>query len=74
MATIYTLKLSATDMFQIIDALKARADSYQQTARYLSGECDVNDKIMIEECNDSFEAQEIVRHFHDITKTIKKQI
>lgn len=74
MATIYNLKLSSVDVFQIIDALNSRADSYQKTACYLSGENEVNENIMIEECNGPFEAQEIARHFQDVIKTIEKQI
>ena len=74
MATIYNLKLSSTDVFQIIDALNSRAGSYQQTACYLSGGCEVNEDIMIEECNGPFEAQQIARHFQDIIKTIEKQM
>lgn len=72
MTTIYNLKLSAIDVFQIIDALNSRAVSYQKTASYLSGE--ENEHIMIEECYGSFEAQEIARHFHNIIKTIERQI
>ena len=74
MATIYSLKLSSADVFQIIDALNSRADSYQQTVCYLLGECAVNENIMAEECNDPFEAQEIARHFQYIIKTIEKQM
>jgi len=74
MATTYTLKLSSKDVFQIIDALNSRADSYQQTACYLSGKNEVNENITIEECNGPVEAQEISGHFQDIIKTIEKQI
>jgi hypothetical protein len=74
MAMIYTLKLSAADVFQIIDALNARADSYQQTACYLSDGCEANENIIIEQSNGPFEAQEIAIHFQDIIKTIEKQI
>lgn len=74
MATIYNLKFSSVDVFQIIDALNSRADSYQHTACYLSGECEAKENILIEECNDPFEAQEIARHFQDIIKTIERQI
>jgi len=74
MATIYTLKLAAADVFQIIDALNSRADAYEQTACYLSGEYEENENITIEECNGPFEAQEIARHFQDIIKTIEKQM
>ena len=74
MATIYTLKLSSEDVFQIIDALNSRAETYQHTACYLSGGCEINENITIEECNGSFEAQEVASHFQDIVKTIEKQI
>ena len=74
MTTTYTITLSSVDIFQIIDALNLRANSYKQTARYLSGEAEANENLPLEECNDPFEAQEIANHFRIITKTIENQI
>ena len=74
MATIYNLKLSSADVFQIIDALNSRADSYQQTACIMVGQCEANETISIEECYGAIEAQEIAQHYRDITKTIEKQM
>jgi len=74
MATIYNLKFSSADVFQIIDALNSRADSYQQTACFMAGQCEANVTVFIEECRDAIEAQEIAQHYRDITKTIECQI
>ena len=70
----YTVTLSSIDIFQTIDALSSRAESYEQTARYLKGNYDVNADIVIEECRDHREAQAIAKHFRDIIKKIEEQI
>jgi len=74
MAMIYTLKLSSADVFQILDALYSRADSYQQTACFMAGQCDANETVFMEECRDAIEAQGIAEHYRDITKSIECQI
>ena len=74
MTTMHTLRLCSTDIFQIIDALNLRADAYQQTASILSGEYEANRNIVIEDCSNPFEAQEIVKHYRDIAEVIKSQI
>ena len=74
MKSIYTVTLSSVDIFQTIDALSSRAESYEQTARYLIGEHGADDHIIIEECRDQVEAQAIAKHFREIIKTIECQI
>ncbi|GBE38690.1 MAG TPA: hypothetical protein ENH35_03145 [Candidatus Moranbacteria bacterium] len=74
MAIMHTLKLCSTDVFQIIDALNLRADTYQQNARFLSNECEVNENIAFEDCSDPFEAKEIAKHYRDIAESIENQI
>lgn len=74
MTTIYNIKLPAADVFQILDALNSRAEAYQQTAYFMSGQCDTNTTISIEECRDAIEAREIAQHFRDITKSIECQM
>lgn len=71
---MYSLKLSSADVFQILDALNSRADSYQQTACFIAGQCEANKTIFIEECRDAIDAQEIAQHYRDITKSIECQI
>ena len=74
MKAAYTLTLSSVDIFQTIDALSSRAESYEQTARYLVGNNEVNEHIIIEECSDHCEAQAIANHFREIIKKIEDQI
>ncbi len=74
MKSIYTVTFSSVDIFQTIDALSSRADAYEQTARYLTGEHGADDHIIIEECSDHCEAQAIAKHFRDIIKKIEEQI
>ncbi len=74
MATIYNLKLSAVDVFQILDALNSRAESYQQTANFMAGQCGTNASLSIEECRDATEAIEIAQHYRDIIKSIEGQM
>ena len=74
MKSKYTVTLSSVDIFQTIDALSSRAESYEQTARYFTGAYDVNEHIVIEECSDHLEAQAIAKHFREIIKKIEHQI
>ena len=74
MKSIYTVTLSSIDIFQTIDALSSRAESYEQTARYLMGNCEANEHIVIEECSDHLEALAIANHFREIIKRIEYQI
>lgn len=74
MAINYSLKLSAEDVFQLLDALNSRAVSYQQTAEAMGEKLDSNDLLITEECNDAMEAAEISLHFRDIIKAIERQI
>ncbi len=74
MKSIYTVTLSSVDLFQTIDALSSRAESYEQTARYLMGKDEVNEFIIIEECIDHLEAQAIANDFREIINKIEHQI
>jgi len=73
MAIMHSLKLCSTDIFQIIDALNSRAETFQQTALFLSDACEVNENIVFEDCSDPFEAREIAKHYRDIAKSIENQ-
>jgi hypothetical protein len=70
----YTVTLSSVDIFQTIDALSSRAESYEATARYLTGNHEADKHIIIEECRDHLEAQAIANHFREIINKIKHEI
>ena len=74
MKSIYTVTLSSVDIYQTIDALSSRADSYEQTASYLKGDNKENEHIIIEECSNHCEAQAIAKHFREIITKIEFQM
>jgi hypothetical protein len=74
MSTVMSVELKAVDVYQIIDALNARACAYEKTARYLRGEQTEDEFIISEDCKDSDEAKEIAHHFRDIVVAIEGQI
>ncbi|MBI5739106.1 MAG: hypothetical protein HZA16_00160 [Nitrospirae bacterium] len=73
MKSIHTMILSSVDIFQTIDALRSRAESYEQTARYLMGNHERNEFATIEICRDHSEAQAIADHLREIIKKIEYQ-
>ena len=68
----FKIELSEHDLGQLIDGLCARADAWEKTARYhRTGE--VPDDILVEECRDAEEAEQIAEHYRSIIETINKQ-
>lgn len=74
MAKTITLILDVADIFQILDALNDRADSWERTAKMLNGEFESEDFFVPEECHEASEAIEIAQHFKDISSNIEAQI
>lgn len=72
--SMYTVTLYSVDIFQTIDALSSRAEAYEQTARYLMGNHEEDEHIIIEECSDQCEAEAIANHFREIINIIEDQI
>jgi len=71
----FSLTLPSADVFQILDALDSRADSWGYTARHLAGNPDQDDELRVpEECDNADEAAGIAKHFRDVGATIRNQI
>ena len=71
----FSLSLSAADVFQMLDALDSRAESYEFTARHLAGTPDSGDEFCIpEECATAEESSAIAKHFRDVGASIRCQI
>lgn len=69
------LSLKSEDVFQVLDALESRAQAWEATYRYLSGDSQEEDAFtIIEECSNAEEAEAIAQHFRDIIDVINKQI
>ena len=71
----YTLSLPCVDVFQILDALDSRAQSWEYTARLLAGESSLEDDFCVaEDCRSYEEAVGIARHFRDVAEKIRAQM
>ena len=71
MSTVYTLKLSAADVFQVLDAIESRAGAWERTAAFHRG--DEIGMFPIEESRDEEESLAVAKHFRDIADSIRQQ-
>ncbi|MFZ0033404.1 MAG: hypothetical protein WAK60_00255 [Sedimentisphaerales bacterium] len=70
-----TLKLPKLFVGQILDGLRIRAESWEQTKIYLSDGVIVDsDEPYIEECDDEAEARQIETFYREIIKEIETQL
>jgi hypothetical protein len=71
----FSLSLPSADVFQILDALDSRAESYEFTAQHLAGTTDTDDEFRVpEECASAEEAATIATHFRYVAASIRGQI
>ncbi|HNK40011.1 MAG TPA: hypothetical protein PL002_02435 [Flavobacteriales bacterium] len=69
----YVIRLSGSDLGQVIDGLEARASAWHHTATYLeTGEAP--DGFLIEECEDAEEARRIAEHYQRILTAMVEQM
>lgn len=69
----YNLQLDQVDVFQILDALRSRAESWERTVQYFQNDETLDDFGLIEKCSDENEATEIATHYRDIISNIESQ-
>lgn len=74
MGFIHTLRLDSTDIGQILDGLRCRADSWRNTAHYLESGHTSRDDFIAEECSDADEARAIADHYERIIRSIENQL
>ena len=83
--TSRTLTLEMGDIFQILEALEAKAESWERTAKWLHKEENAEmgqavvwdfdgEYYIIEECSHYEEAESIAEHYRNIIATINKQL
>jgi hypothetical protein len=75
MSQNYHIQLSGNDLGQLLDGLEIRAESWENTANYLHNEKNLTDEfILIEECSQPEEADNIANHYRSIVATVRKQM
>ena len=69
----FILQLEATDVFQLLDGMELRAESWERTAASLrSGYVDGD--FLVEECSKPEEADDIAAHYRGMIASIRKQV
>jgi hypothetical protein len=69
----FTLQLAATDVFQLLDGLEMRAESWERTAEYLRSGY-VEGDYLVEECSKPEEADGIAAHYREVIASIRQQV
>jgi hypothetical protein len=69
----FTLQLDSRDVFQLLDGLELRAESWERTAEYLRSGY-VNGDYLVEECSKPEEADDIAAHYRAMIASIRKQV
>jgi hypothetical protein len=72
MKKTYRIELDDFDLGQVLDGLEIRAEMWEKTADYHRTGVSPPDFI-VEECNDTEEADAIARHYRAIITKIRKQ-
>ncbi len=68
------ITLDTVDVFQLLDGLKSKAESWWQTAQFLCKKNIKDGAMNINDSSDPAEARQIYRHYRDIIGNIEKQI
>jgi hypothetical protein len=71
---IYRIELESIDLCQILDGLRAREESWRNTAIYLHDDYFPNDSFVCEECSDWEEAEQIADHYKRLISDIERQM
>lgn len=75
MEKTYCITLGQNDLGQLLEGLESRADSWEQTGRYLlHGDHGGDDLFIVEECHKPEEAFGIAEHYRTIIGEIRSQM
>jgi hypothetical protein len=74
MAKTFHIVLQSLDLGQLLDGLRARQESWRNTAIYLRDGYFRDDAFVCEECSDAGEADKITNHYKKIIADIEEQI
>ena len=70
----FQIEIDSLDLGQILDGLRAREESWRNTAIFLRDDYFPDDAFACEDCNDPDEAERIARHYQRIISSIERQI
>jgi hypothetical protein len=68
------ITLDSLDVGQLLDGLRARAESWQKTSEFLESGYSADDFFICEECSDAIEATRIADHYRRLVVSIEQQV
>lgn len=74
MGKTYTIQLEENDLGQLLDGLRSRSESWQNTAEYFESGYNPREEFIIEECNDADEARAIAGYYDRIISAVEIQM
>ena len=74
MGKTFRITFESLDLGQILDGLRARAEAWRNTAKYLDTGEAPDDFFVCEECRDAYEANNIADHYDRIIALIERQV
>jgi hypothetical protein len=70
----FRILLDSREVGVLLDALRARHESWQNTASFLEAGQFSDGVFICEECNDADEAASVARHFAELISRIERQV
>jgi hypothetical protein len=74
MSKTFQITLESLDLGQLLDGLRAREESWRNSAIYLRDDYFPDDAFVCEECDDAEEADKIANHYKRLIAGIEEQI
>lgn len=74
MSKRFQLTLDSSDVFQLLDGLKARAEQWENTAEFLQTGLVTDISSCITECGRAEEADKVGLHYRELISAIEEQI
>ena len=70
----FQIKIDSLDLGQVLDGLRARQQSWKNTAIFLRDDYFPDDSFLCEQCSDPDEAERIANHYERLIRSIEQQI
>ena len=70
----FQIKIDSLDLGQVLDGLRARQQSWKNTAIFLRDDYFPDDSFVCEQCSDPDEAEKIASHYERIIRSVEQQI
>jgi hypothetical protein len=70
----FQIRIDSLDLGQVLDGLRARQESWRNTAIFLRADYFPDDAFVCEDCSDPDEAERIASHYQRIITDIEQQI